>query len=122
MYKHPLCCVGAQALGGAQYGQGNELLLVSNVQCTGIEPSLSSCDYDSAESCGHQQDAGVFCMEDLGFCNHSSVRLVGGNAQYDGLVQVCLQGEWGFVCDRDWSENEASVVCSQSGYLGEGIN
>ena len=121
MNKHPVCCIGAQAFGGAYYGQGNELLLVSNAQCTGVEPSLSSCAYDTAESCGHQQDAGVLCVEDLTLCNHSSVRLVAGDTLNDGLIQVCLEGKWYFACSEDWSKEEAMVVCSQTGFIGEGI-
>ena len=122
MRKHPMFCKGAQAIGGAHYGQGNESLRVSNVQCTGIEPSLSSCVYETAESCAHYQDAGVLCAEDLTLCNHSSVRLVTGNTLNDGLIQVCIEGKWYFACNEDWSTEEASVVCSQSGFIGEGTN
>ena len=96
--------------------------MVSNVQCTGVEPSLSSCAYDEAASCGHHQDAGVLCVEDQTFCNHSSVRLVAGDTFNDGVIQVCLEGKWYYVCDEDWSAQEASVACNQAGFILEGRN
>ena len=30
----------------------------------------------------------------------------------------CSSGEWGAVCDNDWSYSDALVVCKQLGYPG----
>ena len=44
------------------------------------------------------------------------VRLVGGSGDYEGNVQLCYNGVWGYICHYDWDNNEAQVVCKQLGY------
>ena len=47
---------------------------------------------------------------------NGAVRLSGGDIQSEGNVEIYLDGEWGFVCDNDWGEYDAFVVCWQLGY------
>ena len=39
-----------------------------------------------------------------------------GNNQYEGRVEVCINNQWGTICDNSWSSTDATTVCKQLGY------
>ena len=53
-----------------------------------------------------------------GACYAGQTRLVGGQNEREGRVEMCSDsyGRWGTVCDKQWSPLHASVVCRQLGY------
>ena len=44
------------------------------------------------------------------------VRLVSGNSDKEGILEVYYNGRWGTVCNTGWGDNNSEVVCAQLGY------
>ena len=53
-------------------------------------------------------------------CLEGDVRLVGGQDQFEGRVEICLGGVWGTVCDNIWGPVIVWVLCRQLGYASDG--
>ena len=59
-------------------------------------------------------------MTSNGTCSYGDIRLVGGSNQYEGRVEVCINDQWGTVCDDSWGTTDATIVCKQLGYAYTG--
>jgi len=53
-------------------------------------------------------------------CANNDIRLVGGTAPTNGRVEVCLNQNWGTVCDDSWGTPDATIACRQLGFSATG--
>lgn len=54
-------------------------------------------------------------------CTAYNVRLVGGANALTGRVEICNNNVWGTVCDDNFDNNDARVVCRQLGYSAAAV-
>ena len=47
-----------------------------------------------------------------------TVRLVNGSNSRRGRIEVLHRGKWGTVCDRNWDNRDATVVCRMLRFPG----
>ncbi|KAJ8347421.1 hypothetical protein AAFF_G00205750, partial [Aldrovandia affinis] len=91
----------------AQFGAGSGPIWLDDVGCSGSESSLSQCTHrglgSQSHNCDHYDDTGVVCS--------GGVRLVGGAHRCDGRVEVHDGRSWQTVCDADFDQQDAEVVC-----------
>ena len=45
-----------------------------------------------------------------------NLNTTGPGAQYEGRVEIYHNGEWGTICDHDWTFEDAKVVCRMAGF------
>ena len=53
-------------------------------------------------------------------CVDEELRLVGGNVDNEGRVEICLNNKWGTICDDNWDTSDANVACSGLGFASTG--
>ncbi|XP_066296790.1 scavenger receptor cysteine-rich domain-containing group B protein-like [Branchiostoma lanceolatum] len=102
----------------AYFGEGSGTIYMDELRCSGSESSLFDCGYDGwgIHNCGHGEDVGVTC--DSGSNDYSRIRLRAGSSSNEGRVEVrpADSYDWGTVCDDDFDQNDANVVCRMLGY------
>ncbi|XP_065934945.1 uncharacterized protein [Magallana gigas] len=103
----------AISTGTARFGRGQGPIWMDDVSCQGIENDIFDCNKTLVNhNCDHSDDAGVVCSK----TQMINVRLVGGNSSAEGRVEVFYNEEWGTVCDDNFDDKDAAVVCSMLGY------
>uniref|UniRef100_A0A674JDC7 SRCR domain-containing protein n=1 Tax=Terrapene triunguis TaxID=2587831 RepID=A0A674JDC7_9SAUR len=108
---HQLNCGYAESIrGGAHFGEGNGTVWSDAFHCEGTESCLWDCSRMALgnPACSLRHTARVICSG----CSES-LRLLNGESQCDGRVEISLHDVWGRVLDDQWDMNDASVVCRQ---------
>ena len=49
-------------------------------------------------------------------CDDGTLRLVGGSNNRQGRVEICYNEAWGTICDNQFDNVDASVICRQLGF------
>ncbi|XP_049341163.1 deleted in malignant brain tumors 1 protein-like isoform X15 [Astyanax mexicanus] len=89
------------------FGSASGPIWMDNVHCSGSESTLRNCESAGwgKHNCDHSKDAGVIC---------SGVRVVGGS-HCSERVEVLHGESWVTVCDADFNQQDAEVVCRELG-------
>ncbi|XP_075700761.1 antigen WC1.1-like [Rhinoderma darwinii] len=110
------CGFSVKATTEAYYGRGTGAIWLDDVECGGNETNIWNCpskqigDHD----CGHKEDAGVICSEFVG------IRLVGGQQECEGRLEIYYNGSWGSVCNNVMTDISVSVICKHLNCGSEG--
>ena len=49
-------------------------------------------------------------------CSDGEVRLVDGEKETEGRVEVCFSKRWGTISGDGWTQTESTIVCNDLGY------
>ncbi|MCJ8742910.1 hypothetical protein PDJAM_G00087700 [Pangasius djambal] len=92
------------------FGRGSGPIWMDDVACSGSETTLKNCRSGGwgISDCDHRHDAGVTCSGE-------NVRLTAGPHRCSGRVEVFHGGSWSTVCDADFDQQDAEVVCRELG-------
>ena len=102
------------------FGAGSGPIGMDEICCTGRERRLQDCHFDGwfKHNCKHTEDAGVRCRvpHEPASRRVLPVRLVKGNRDGDGIVEIQYKGDWGAIDSEQFSNENARVICGQLGY------
>ena len=88
------------------------------MECTGDEPAFSSARTMNGASTTRRGGEGLeMCISSADIpVNDYPVKLVGGDTEREGRVEIYYNKEWGAICDDHWTQVEGDVVCSLSSF------
>ncbi|XP_071510747.1 scavenger receptor cysteine-rich domain superfamily protein-like [Diadema antillarum] len=103
------------ALSAEKVPKGDGPVLLDGLLCDGSESSLFDCPLTAANdlSCttNPELSARVVCDVPAALIN-----LLSGSSSLEGVVSYRDGHTVGVICDADWGDQEAAVVCRQLGY------
>ncbi|XP_053387738.1 scavenger receptor cysteine-rich domain superfamily protein-like [Mercenaria mercenaria] len=101
------------------FGAGSGPIISTDFNCLGTESSLVNCSQPNSwqvhTDWRHSSDT------EMG-CEATPIRLVDGDSPQSGRVELFISNKWYTVCDNDFDDNDASVICRMLGFSDSGIS
>ncbi|NWV14832.1 C163A protein, partial [Ptilonorhynchus violaceus] len=110
--KHLDCGDGGEIAPDFEYGRGSGPTWLDHIECTEQHSSLWQCQSDPWDplSCDDRaEETHITCID------REKLRVIGGEDECSGRVEIWHQGSWGTICDDTWDMVDANVVCKQLG-------
>ncbi|NXU97522.1 C163A protein, partial [Cettia cetti] len=110
--KHLGCGEGGGIETDFKYGRGSGPTWLDHIECTEQHSSLWQCQSDpwDPQSCSNRaEETHISCID------REKLRVMGGEDECSGRVEMWHQGSWGTICDDAWDVADANVVCRQLG-------
>ncbi|NXS33620.1 C163A protein, partial [Pomatostomus ruficeps] len=110
--KHLGCGDGGEIATDFKYGRGSGPTWLDHIECTEQHSSLWQCQSDpwDPQSCDNRaEETHITCTD------REKLRVMGGEDECSGRVEIWHQGSWGTICDDAWDVADADVVCRQLG-------
>ncbi|NWR00362.1 C163A protein, partial [Paradoxornis webbianus] len=112
MCKHLGCGDGGGIETDFKYGRGSGPTWLDHIECTEQHSSLWQCQSDPwhHQSCNNRaEETHITCTD------REKLRVMGGEDECSGRVEMWHEGSWGTICDDAWDVADANVVCRQLG-------
>ncbi|XP_035384072.1 scavenger receptor cysteine-rich type 1 protein M130-like [Electrophorus electricus] len=105
------CGEAVDVLGNSHFGPGSGPIWMDDVDCTGSESTLKNCTSAGwgKHDCNQTKNAGVICS------GHKMPRLKDGPHLCSGRVELLHGNTLATVCDADFDQQDAEVVCRELG-------
>ncbi|KAL3267568.1 hypothetical protein HHI36_011686 [Cryptolaemus montrouzieri] len=100
------------------------MLVGGRLEARGIGPDSIKFTLKEEISHAHDNETVNPELENLEFVTEimtveakGPIRLLGGNTETMGRLQVKINNEWGTVCNYGWTQANAALVCQQLGFV-----
>ena len=114
-HTYPLSCLGAFRSAEELFASPPSSRPIFSAALCGPDKNCTFSVATPSSSCTHENDIGVFCPAAEGtptLCTTGDIRLAGGIQPREGRVEICINNQWGTICDDSWDERGVNLVCS----------
>ena len=112
-------------------------LYANGFNCSGTELSLLQCHtvgfdtinnivVDTEISCQRRKHLcttvylNKLVINSIASCSDGDLKLVGGESESDGRLEICLNKRWTTINGRGWTKTDTKVACNQLNYSALG--